>query len=202
MSSSSDKNIFGSFSRQLTSLFAPKDDEPKEPEKPVLPDVVIDRDFKLAGAFLASGLLLDVIPYVQILLGVPVTLLGALFLVQTFRIRFVFESDSFALKTGNDLEDTGENIVVGGENRWTYDSFVNYDFFPKGWIDRPQGPILVYFKETQTPSSEWNTGPGAKANSEEAIAGGAVPGQVHFFPALCNAQQIRAEFERRGCAKL
>lgn len=35
---------------------------------------------------------------------------------------------------------------MGGENCWTYDSFVNYDFFPEGWIDKPQGPILVYFK--------------------------------------------------------
>eukprot|EP00586_Coscinodiscus_wailesii_P005753 CAMPEP_0172481728 /NCGR_PEP_ID=MMETSP1066-20121228/7810_1 /TAXON_ID=671091 /ORGANISM="Coscinodiscus wailesii, Strain CCMP2513" /LENGTH=254 /DNA_ID=CAMNT_0013244291 /DNA_START=143 /DNA_END=907 /DNA_ORIENTATION=+ len=203
-SSTSDNNLFDSVSQQLTSLFAPKDEVRKEPKKPVLPDVVINRDFKLAAAFLILGLLLDTIPYVQILLGLPITLLGILFLVQTFRIRFVFESDSFTLKTGNDdnLSDTGENIVVGGENRWTYDSFVNYDFFPRGWIDQPQGPILVYFKETQTPETEWNTGPGAKANSEEAIAAGAVPGQVHFFPALCDAKQIRAEFERRGCAKL
>jgi hypothetical protein len=92
--------------------------------------------------------------------------------------------------------------VVGGANRWTYDSFVNYDFFPKGWIDQPQGPILVYFKETQTPSDMWNEGPGKSANSEEKIAAGAVPGQVHFFPALCDTNQLRAEFEKRGCAKL
>jgi hypothetical protein len=24
----------------------------------------------------------------------------------------------------------------------------------QGWIDKPQGPILVYFKETQTPSGK------------------------------------------------
>lgn len=34
-------------------------------------------------------------------------------------------------------------------------------------------PILVYFKETQTPPEMWNIGPGEKANSEEAIANGA-----------------------------
>ena len=34
-------------------------------------------------------------------------------------------------------------------------------------------PILVYFKETQTPEEMWNIGPGEQANSEEAIAKGA-----------------------------
>ena len=93
-------------------------------------------------------------------------------------------------------------IVVGGANKWTYDSFVNWDTFPAGWIDQPQGPILIYFKETQTPSDQWNVGPGESANSPEAIAKGAVPGQVHFFPAICNAKQITAEFAKRGCKKL
>jgi len=83
-----------------------------------------------------------------------------------------------------------------------YDSFVNYAFFPEGWIDQPQGPILVYFKETQTPEAEWDVGPGKSANGADAIAKGAVPGQVHFFPALCDTKQLRDEFERRGCAKL
>eukprot|EP00971_Amphidinium_carterae_P043204 849987-Amphidinium_carterae.1 len=30
----------------------------------------------------------------------------------------------------------GENIVVGGENRWSYSSFVNWEFFPKGWVEQ------------------------------------------------------------------
>jgi len=171
-------------------------------KKVQIEDVTIDPDFKLATIFLSLGVVLDFIPYVQFFLGLPVTLLGILFLVQTFRIRFVFESGTFNLKQGDDLNDTGENIVVGGANSWAYDSFVNYDFFPQGWIDQPQGPILVYFKETQTPSDQWNTGPGEKANNEESIKNGAVPGQVHFFPALCNTKQLRDEFERRGCMKL
>jgi hypothetical protein len=161
---------------------------------------VVDKDFRLAGIFLGAGLLLDQIPYVQ-LVGVPITLLGVLFLVQTFRLDFCFDDDSFELK-GLDGADTGENIVVGGANKWTYDSFVNWDTFPAGWIDQPQGPILIYFKETQTPSDQWNVGPGESANSPEAIAKGAVPGQVHFFPAICNAKQITAEFAKRGCKKL
>ncbi len=79
---------------------------------------------------------------------------------------------------------------------------MNYDFFPKGWIDQPQGPILVYFKENQTPSETWFQGPGKYANSEDALANGAKPGQVHFFPSIGNPQQIREQFEKRGCAKL
>uniref|UniRef100_A0A7S1V028 Uncharacterized protein n=1 Tax=Grammatophora oceanica TaxID=210454 RepID=A0A7S1V028_9STRA len=185
----------------LKNIFAPPVAKEPEPE-PQLPDVVIDPDFRLAGIFLAGGFFLDLIPYIQLTLGPLVTLLGVLFLVQTFRIRFVFDKDAFELKQGDGTTDTGENVVVGGANRWTYDSFVNYDFFPREWVGTPQGPILVYFKETQTPSDKWAEGPGEYANSEEAIAKGAVPGQVHFFPALCNTEQIQQEFEKRGCAKL
>ena len=161
---------------------------------------IIDPDFRLAGIFLTGGLLLDQLPLLKFTLGPIVTLLGVLFLVQTFRLKFVCDSTAFELQ--NTSQESGENILVGGANRWAYSSFVNYEFFPKGWIDQPQGPILVYFKETQTPSSTWNDGPGKSANSEEALAKGAKPGQVHFFPALCNCQQLRAEWERRGCAKL
>jgi Protein of unknown function (DUF3119) len=164
-------------------------------------EVIIDRDFRLAGIFLTIGLILDVtIPYLGFGLGLFVTLLGILFLVQTFRLSFVCDDTSFSLQ--NTVKESGENIIVGGENKWTYDSFVNYDFFPKGWIDQPQGPILVYFKETQTPSDTWNDGPGASANSEEAVANGAVPGQVHFFPCIVNAKQLRDEWQRRGCQKV
>ena len=174
---------------------------PAAPPKPALPPTVVDKDFRLSAIFLGLGAALDTIPYVQVSLGPIVTLLGVLFLVQTFRLDFVFDGDAFELKESGG-GDTGENIVVGGANRWAYDSFVNWETFPKGWIDQPQGPILIYFKETQTPSDQWNVGPGESANSPEAIAKGAVPGQVHFFPAICDAKQITAEFAKRGCAKL
>eukprot|EP00536_Pseudo-nitzschia_multiseries_P001491 jgi/Psemu1/181303/e_gw1.19.214.1 len=165
--------------------------------------VVIGKDFRLSAIFLLGGLLLDNIPYLQLTIGPIVTLLGVLFLVQTFRLNFVCDDTAFSLQdTTTEDNAVGENVVVGGENRWTYDSFVNYDFFPKGWIDQPQGPILVYFKETQTPSDKWNDGPGASANSDDAVAKGAVKGQVHFFPALCNTQQLRAIWEKNNCSKL
>lgn len=190
------------FGNTISTMFAPKAVSEKELKKPKLPDVVIDPSFKLPVIFLILGVLLDCIPYIQLTLGPLVTLLGVLFLVQTFRIRFCFDETAFELRMGDKLENIGENVVVGGENRWAYDSFVNWEFFPKGWVDAPQGPILGYFKETQTPSDKWNEGPGKSANGEEAIAKGAVPGQVHFFPVLCDAKQLRAEFQKRNCAKL
>ena len=75
--------------------------------------------------------------------------LASFFAIQAKRIRFVFDETAFELRiadTKEDLKASGENIVVGGANRWAYDKFVNYDFFPS--VDFP---ILVYFKETQTP---------------------------------------------------
>ena len=101
------------------------------------------------------------------------TLFGFFIAFQTTTLRFTFDDTSFALVKA-DLSSTGENVVVGGENVWRYDTFVNYDFFPA-----EQFPILVYFKETQTPKEFWNVGPGEQANSEEALANGAKPGQVH-----------------------
>ena len=192
-------------------------------------EVIIEKDFRLSAIFLGGGLLLDQIPFLQVSIGPIVTLLGVLFLVQTFRLNFVCDDTTFSLQDTSNEDEVGENIVVGGENRWTYDSFVNYDFFPEGWIDKPQGPILVYFKETQTPSGKiflvykeslflgvylticvwwffeidkWNEGPGASANSDEAMSKGAVKGQVHFFPALCNTKQLRSIWEKQNCAKL
>ncbi|CAJ1892498.1 unnamed protein product [Cylindrotheca closterium] len=186
--------------------------QPKEAAKavaaPKFEPVTIANDFRVAGAFLAGGLLLDQIPYIQLTLGPLVTLLGLLFLVQSFRIRFVFNENNELelvnvknILTG-EMEGSGENVVVGGANVWACDSIVNYDFFP-AIGSSPVGPILVYFKETQTDSQFWNDGPGEFANKEEKIQSGeAVPGQVHFFPAVCNSEQIKQEFEKRGCAKL
>jgi hypothetical protein len=37
-----------------------------------------------------------------------------------------------------------ENAFVGGDNRWRFDTFVNWEYWWPGF------PVLVYFKETQT----------------------------------------------------
>jgi hypothetical protein len=109
--------------KEVGSLLDPKkDSEPKIDLPPKIPDVVVDPDYKLAVIFLVGGILLDLIPYIQLTFGPLVTLLGVLFVVQASRIRFCFDETAFELRTsGVDengvLKKTGENIVVGNENR-------------------------------------------------------------------------------------
>lgn len=145
--------------------------------------------FGLPNSPLKKGLT----PY---LAGIPLLLFGLFIAFQTTNLRFTLSDSNFSL-VKSDLTTTGENLVVGGENSWAYNSFVNYDFFPSRSF-----PILVYFKETQTPEEMWNTGPGEQANSPEAIAKGAKPGQVHFFPAIGNVEQMAKGFEKHDCAKI
>ena len=57
-------------------------------------------------------------------------------------------------------------------------------------------------QETQTPKDKWDVGPGQWANGADALAKGAVPGQVHFFPCIADAQQLKEQFEAKKCAKL
>jgi hypothetical protein len=184
-------------------------------KQPTYENVVIEPDYRIPILFLGAGILLDFIPYIQLTLGPFITLLGVLFFVQSFRIRFVFTDDNkFELKTvspltkqdsADGLQDSGENVIVGGANSWDCNTIVNYDFFPKSMMDFPflGQPILIYFKETQTPESTWNEGPGKIANDPEKVQGGlAIPGQVHFFPAICNAQQVKEEFQKRSVQKL
>jgi hypothetical protein len=185
--------------------------------KPVQPAVVIREDYTLAAVFVLGGVFLasfgsQVLYGAGSLPGVLILLLGVLFTVQTGRIRFVFDGEAFELKTrasgadtdgsSGSLTSSGENVVVGGANRWKYNTFVNYEFLPKGWLEKGLPPILVYFKETQTPADQWDVGPGQLANSADALARGAARGQVHFFPALCDCKQMKEQFEARGCTKL
>jgi len=192
------------------SIFPKKVDEIEE--EPKIPDVVVDPNNNLSFLFGAIGIfVLLTSPGSECVQGsiiCPPSVLGiiqgglniifATFLaIQARRIRFVFDGTSFELKnTDSDtsesdaaLESSGENFVVGGANRWDYDSFVNWDFFPN-----EQFPILIYFKETQTPEEKWSEGPGKLDKS-----GG---GQIHFFPAIANVQQLKEQFEIRGCAKI
>jgi len=170
---------------------------------PSLKTVVAPEDFRLALALTAVGVLIISAPLVP---GGFFTILGLFLLFQTLRIRFVFDDDAFEVKTkeldqifsaDSELIKTGDNFAVGGDNRWAYSSVVNWEFFPSEDL-----PILVYFKETQTPQDKWDVGPGKWANSEEAMAKGAKKGQVHFFPCIASASALKEQFESRGCAKL
>lgn len=84
--------------------------------------------------------------------------------LQTSRVKFVFAEEDLEVVIGDaPTEDQPENAFVGGENKWTFDSFVNWELW---W---PDFPVLVYFKETQTKPE----------------------GQIHFFPILFNGTQVR-----------
>lgn len=96
------------------------------------------------------------------LAAAPVGLLGLLLLVQTTRVRFVFDEEALEVKVGEQLEESGENVFVGGKNRWKYSTFVNWELW---W---PKFPVLVYFKETQTKPE----------------------GQIHFFPVIFNGKPL------------
>ncbi|KAI5665255.1 hypothetical protein M9H77_24578 [Catharanthus roseus] len=122
--------------------------------------VVPDPDYRIPIVLLgfAGGLV-----YADNLLAAaPVGLLGLLLLFQTTRVRFVFDNEALEVKVGERLEESGENVFVGGKNRWKYSTFVNWELW---W---PNFPILVYFKERQTKPE----------------------GQVHFFPVIFNGKQL------------
>eukprot|EP00979_Chaetoceros_neogracilis_P001581 scaffold275_cov236-Chaetoceros_neogracile.AAC.3 len=111
----------------------------------------------------------------------------SLFLVfQTTTLRFGFDDDSFSLVKSNGAS-MEENVVVGGENKWAYSSFKNYDFLPSADF-----PILVYFREDQT---------SAENREEVPLVVDNLEGQVHFFPAISNVQQLKKGFEVHGCAR-
>jgi len=161
---------------------------------------LVDPSYNLAiGAFgvgLAGGFLEDLRDEKgeKLLTAKPFGALALLFTLfslflafQTTTLRFGFDGDSFSLVKANGSS-MGENVVVGGENKWAYSSFKNYDFLPSSGF-----PILVYFREDQTP---------VENREEVPIVVDNLEGQVHFFPAISNAQQLKEGFEKHGCAHL
>jgi len=86
-------------------------------------------------------------------------ILGAFLAFQASRVKFVFGPDALEVLVG---EQESENKFVGGENKWAYDSFTNWEFWWPGF------PVLVYFKETQTKPE----------------------GQIHFFPVIFNGKEV------------
>ena len=61
-------------------------------------------------------------------------------------MKFVFDNDSLEVVLGNESKET-ENAFVGGENKWKFSTFTNWEFW---W---PNFPVLVYFKVTQKHSA-------------------------------------------------
>jgi len=123
-------------------------------------------------------------------------LFATLLWVQTSRVRCVFEKDSFEFynikgprldyENGKaELCKKPDNYVSGTPNRWKYDTIINYGFFPS-----EEFPVIVYFKETETPEWKWNrwfAGFDSYGN-----------GQPHFFPGICNVKKFKEQMELRG----
>ena len=96
----------------------------------------------------------------------PLGAIGALLTVQAGRVRFLFDSEALEIKVekGDTLDDSRENFVVGGKNRWAYSSFTEWYFIPS-----KEFPVLMYFKENQTSK----TSP-----------------QSHLFPVIMNGKKL------------
>lgn len=144
----------------------------KAAKKVVRETVIPDPDYRIPLVLLGTA---GALVYGDNLLpAAPIGLLGLLLLVQTTRVRFVFDNDSLEVKVGEDLKESGENVFVGGKNKWKFSSFVNWELW---W---PNFPVLVYFKETQTKPE----------------------GQIHFFPVIFNGKQLYdVMVERAGPSK-
>ena len=102
---------------------------------------------------------------------------------------FKFDDDSFSLINTADGKNIGENVVVGGENDWKYSSIVNWGYYPSSDF-----PVLVYFKETQTPAA-------ARVEAPDIIIDG-LDGQAHYFPAIARSDKLSELFEKYECRKL
>lgn len=162
---------------------------------------LVDPNYNLAiGAFgigLASGFLEDLRDGSgeKLLTAKPFGAFAVLFTAfslflafQTTTLRFAFDDDSFSLVASSGTKLERENVVVGGENKWRYDSFKNYDFLPSRDF-----PILVYFREDQTP---------VENREEVPLIVDTLEGQVHFFPAISNSQQLEEGFLKHKCQHL
>ncbi len=93
---------------------------------------MVDPSYNLALGSLAIGALF-VVPGSPLkstlstfLGGIPLTLFGLFLAFQTTTLRFTFDDEKFSLVRSNG-KSSGENLVVGGENVWAYNKFVNYD---------------------------------------------------------------------------
>ncbi len=68
--------------------------------------------------------------------------LSVFLVLQASRVQFVFDDEGLEvlIKSKDDKAEESENKFVGGQNRWSYDAFTNWEFWWKKF------PVLVYFK--------------------------------------------------------
>ena len=101
------------------------------------PITVVDPSYNLAAGAATLGLAAGVLENFKGATGklfgglaIVFTLIGGFFAYQTATLRFTFDENNFALTSSLDGGKIGKNEIVGGENKWTYKSFLNYDFLP------------------------------------------------------------------------
>lgn len=135
------------------------------------PPVLISQDYKFAAGTVLTTAAIAAIP-APLLVKAPFLAffgaLGAILTVQSGRVVFSFDDKAFEVKTkgaGGDIQDSGENFAVGGENRWDYKTFTRWGFIPSESF-----PLFTYFYETQTRG----------ANDE----------QFHLFPVIMNSAEL------------
>ena len=135
--------------------------------------VVVPGDYRIGGILLGVAALTGPVLHLWTQFLVHGAL-GGFLAFQASRVRFRFTRDAlevvFIEPGGSDADalavdvaSSGDNkLQGGGENRWTYDSVTNWEFWWPGF------PCLVYFKETQTKSD----------------------GQPHFFPIIMDGEVL------------
>mmetsp|Transcript_27579 Transcript_27579/g.38985 ORF Transcript_27579/g.38985 Transcript_27579/m.38985 type:complete len:250 (+) Transcript_27579:71-820(+) len=176
----------------------PKLSRPKGRQQ--MKDVILEPNYYLTWCFAAVGFLImwyhpttfaDGSPSIVGFCGGAFhVLFASLLWVQTRRVRCVFEKDGFEFYNLKGpgltkLEQKPDNYVSGTRNRWKYDTITNWDFFPS-----IEYPVIVYFKETETPESQWNKWFAAFDSYGR--------GQPHFFPGIVNVHQFKEQMELRG----
>jgi len=161
--------------------------------RPLYAGEFVDASYDLAAGSAVIGTVFGVLENFKGKLGkvfgvgaILFTLFGGFVAFQTSTLAFNFDEDSFSL-VKRDGESIGENVVVGGENDWKYNTFVNWEFLPSKKI-----PILVYFKETQTP---------VENRIEDPIVIDKLDGQAHFFPAIARSDQLEQQFLNHNCKR-
>jgi len=173
--------------RALVAPRAPLRCPPSRRGAPPPAMAVIDPSFNLALGSVALGSVFGAkgSPVKFAPLAVLLAAFGAFVAFQTSTLRFEFTDSAFELARIGRAPD--ENVVTGGSNSWKLATVTNYAFLPSEGF-----PILVYFRETQTPPADRVDAP---------IVVDDLDGQAHFFPAIARADQIAAGFARAGCPR-
>jgi len=135
--------------------------------------------------------------HVAFVLATHIALFGAVCGIQAYNLRIILDkAGRFTITkrgertlTNQGLKYT-DNYVIGGQSSYRLDKFISYGFYPS-----VEFPILIYFKEVDTPKEKWKLPPPTKLDPKNN-------GMAHFLPAVCNCKELEAEFKRRGVPKL